>query len=334
MAGPLLLPGDIISMTAAAADRLLKGGDGDATLLYLSLLRRGGSFDPQIARKQLNWSNDRLLQASQSLTKLGLWDGKVDASSGHTPPEPKGPPEYSIVDITKELEGSGTFPHLVEELQQKLGKVLSTADLKTLYTIYDYLGMPAEVIMMLTTWCAEEIERKHGAGQRPKMPQIRKEAFIWHRLGVDTPETADAHLRQLSLLVGREKQIIPLLGISGRAILEEERKYIRSWVELGFDDTAIQLAYEKTIMQVGQLKWKYMNSILKSWHQKGIHTVEEVKQKDSTWSRPNSQAKGKPFGTPPVQTQGNANQQAESDMEKMRRFLAQQSLDSSIQGSS
>ncbi len=34
MAGNLLLPGDIVSMAAGCADRLVKAGDGDAALLY------------------------------------------------------------------------------------------------------------------------------------------------------------------------------------------------------------------------------------------------------------------------------------------------------------
>ena len=33
----LLLPGDILSMTARAADRLMGAGNGDAALLYLWL---------------------------------------------------------------------------------------------------------------------------------------------------------------------------------------------------------------------------------------------------------------------------------------------------------
>lgn len=321
MAGPLLLAGDILSMTSSAADRLLKGGDGDAGLLYLFLLRRGGVFEPELARKTLNWSNDRLLQASQALSKLGLWDGKLEPVADKTPPEPKGPPEYSIVDITREKETAAVFSHLVDEMETKLGKLLSTTDLKTLYTLYDYLALPAEVILMLTTWCGEEVERKHGQGQRPKMPQIRKEAFVWHRLGVDTPEAADIHIRHLSQVVGREKTLLPLLGISGRQPVEEERKYIRSWIEQGFDDPSIHLAYEKTILQTGQLKWKYMASILRSWHQKGLHTLEEIQKKDSTWSRSSNQPSGG-SATAPAQPQDN--RQAETDMERMRRFLAQQ----------
>ena len=202
MAGNLLLPGNIVSMAAGCADRLVKAGDGDAALLYLYLLRRGGVFSAEGARKALGWSADRLKAAGESLARLGLWDGRAEESLPATPPEPQGPPDYTAADIAKELENGGSFPHLVEEVQRQLGKLLSTADLKILYSLYDYLALPAEVILMLTTWCVEESERKYGLGRKPRMSQIRREGFIWHRLGVDTPEAADAHLRHLTALAG------------------------------------------------------------------------------------------------------------------------------------
>ena len=87
MAGNLLLPGDIVSMAAGCADRLVKAGDGDAALLYLYLLRRGGVFSAEGARKALGWSADRLKAAGESLARLGLWDGRAEES----PPRRRSP---------------------------------------------------------------------------------------------------------------------------------------------------------------------------------------------------------------------------------------------------
>ena len=56
----LLLPGNIISMDARAADRLTACGNGDAALLYLWLLRHGGVLDPAQARKaKTGWAAPR-----------------------------------------------------------------------------------------------------------------------------------------------------------------------------------------------------------------------------------------------------------------------------------
>ena len=41
----LLLPNEVLSMTAQAARRLVDAGDGDCALLYLALLQAGSNPD-------------------------------------------------------------------------------------------------------------------------------------------------------------------------------------------------------------------------------------------------------------------------------------------------
>ena len=317
MAVQVLPPGGVVSMTAAAADRLVKGGNGDAALLYLHLLRRGGLFEAEAARKALGWTDARVQETYRALAGLGLVRPDADLSPASAPPEPESPPDYTAADIAREMEGGGVFPQLVRELERRLGKVLSPADLKMLYTIYDFLALPAEVILLLTTWCTEETERKYGPGRKPRMSQLRKEAFLWKRLGVDTPEAADAHVRHLSALRDRERSLLPRLGIAGRAPVEGERKYLASWVELGFDDETIALAYERTVMKKGALNWAYMNSILKSWHQKGLHTRQQVEEGDSAWPKGPAQVPAGPAQPSPQRAQA----RLKEDMDWMDQFL-------------
>ena len=209
------------------------------------------------------------------------------------------------------------FPALVGEVQRRLGKILSTADLKMLYTLYDYLALPAEVIMLLVSWCIEEMERKYGPGRRPRMPQIRKEGFAWRRLGLDTAEAAEAHLRRQAALRTRTAQVLPLLDIRGREPVEAERKYIESWLDMGFEDGAIRLAYERTVLQKQSMNWRYMNSILKSWHQKGLHTVAAIQAGDSGRPRPTAP---QPAPAPP----GEAERRVREDLERMREYMRRQ----------
>lgn len=314
MAQNELLPGGVISLTAAAADRLLRCGSGDAALLYLHLLRRGGQFSPEGARQALGWTADRVNAAYTALAGLALVDQTAPPTPAATPPEPSGPPDYTSADIAREMDAGGVFPHLVTELERRLGKVLSPADLKILLSIYDYLALPPEVILMLCTWCIEEVEEKYGPGRKPRMSQIRKEAFVWHRLGVDTPEAADAHIKSLTRLRGRERRLLPLLGIAGRAPVEGERKYINAWVDMGFDDEAIALAYEKTVLKKGGLNWPYMNSILRSWHQKGLHTPAQIEAGDSAYRR---------TAPPSAPRPEDQSRRLKADMAWMDRFLAQ-----------
>ena len=324
-ANTLFFPGGVLALSSQAADRLLSAGSGDAALLYLQLLRLDGA-DRERARRALNWTEDRAYAAWKDLEKLGLVDPAASPPA-EAKPEPDQPPEYTAADLAKELEdGQSPFPFLVNEVQRSLGKVLSTADLKALYTIYDYLALPAEVIFLLVHHCIAETEGKYGAGRRPRMSQIKREAYRWVQAGADTAEAADAYLKRLETQRRREEQLLPLLGIFGRSPVESERKYLNAWAGWGFPDETIALAYERTVLRKGALNWSYMNSILKNWHAAGLHTVEQVEAGDSKGSPWKGQAAPKapaPAGAG-TGALGEADRRARDDMERMRRFLEQE----------
>ena len=157
----------------------------------------------------------------------------------------------------------------------------------------------------------EEQERKYGPGRKPRMPQIRKAAFAWRRLGLDTAEAVEAYLRRQSALHSREGAVLAMMGVAGRPAVDEERKYISAWVEMGFDDDVIRLAYERTLFKKQNMNWAYLNAILKKWHEKGLHTMGEVLSKDSKWRQ--AAAAGQPDA-------GRVN----DDIQWMQEFLARE----------
>lgn len=314
---PIFFPGGILALSRQAADRILSTGSGDAALLYLQLLRLGEA-DRGRARKALGWTEDRVYQAWSALGEMGLVD-PADTGTAQVKPEPEQPPEYTAADLSREMEDpTSTFPRLVDEVQQSLGKILSGADLKALFTIYDYLALPAEVILILVSYCTMEYERKYGAGRRPRMSQIKKEAYRWMQAGADTAEAADAYLKKLDELRQRENRLLPLVGIFGRTAVESERKYLQAWTDWGFTDEAISLAYERTVLRRGSMNWAYMNSILKNWHNAGLHTVEQIEtgdRKPGSFRQP--PAVNAPSPAPAVRSGG----EAVDDMERMRRIM-------------
>ncbi len=316
MALELLRPGEVVSLSAGAADQLLRSGSGDAALLYLWLLRHGEDASPDRARRAFGWDGVRLDAALALLASLGL-ARQGPPPEPAMPPEPVSPPEYTAADLNRELEDAASpFPGLVAEVQRRLGKILSTADLRSLYTLYDYLALPAEVICLLVSWCVEEFERKYGPGRRPRMSQIQKEAFVWRRQGVDTPEAAEQHLKRLALLRTREGEILRLLDQKPRPLVKQERQWIAAWTDMGFGDDAIRLAYEKTIVKKQSMDWKYMNGILCLWHKKNLHTLAEIEAGDKPGrSRP---ASGRPAAP------GQAEQRVREDMQRMREFMRRQ----------
>ena len=75
----------------------------------------------------------------------------------------------------------------------------------------------------------------------------------------------------LTLLAGLSTGIGSLIALLAK---RTNRKFLS--FALGFSAGARELAYDRTVLKTGRLQWKYMDSIVRSWHGKGLHTPEEI----------------------------------------------------------
>jgi len=249
--------------------KLLAAASGDGALLYL-FLRAGGT--PEQAESALRFSSIRMECAVASLKQMGLWP--------ETPRilRPAQPPVYTEADLIR-AEQHSEFPQLLGEAQRRLGKVLSTEEAKVLLSIYDYLGMSSEVISILLSYCIQRT-RARGSSRNPSLHAIEREAYHWADLGIDTMEEAAAYMQMQLDRQGKAAQIRKTLQLGDRKLTPGEEKLILQWIDWGFGAPEIAMAYEKTCMNTGGLKWPYLNSILKSWHSQGLHTVQAIEAGD------------------------------------------------------
>ena len=176
--------------------------------------------------------------------------------------------------------------------------------------------MPPEVILLLVSHSIRETERRQGQGRRPRMSQIRAAAYRWKEKGIDSAEAVTAYLKKLDYYHSQEGQVLALLGIRGREAVAAEQKYIHGWLDMGFPLDSIALAHEKTVLKTGAMNWPYCNSILKRWHQKNLHTPEEVAAGDG------AAPKVRPEASPPP-TQEEAQKRSRQDVAWMKQFLEQ-----------
>lgn len=307
----LLLPGEIVALSGQAADRLLRLDNGDAALLYLHLLRHGDLRD-------VTWPEPRLRPALEALRAQGM----APAEAPLPDPEPREvpPPEYSSEDLVTALSDQASpFSALCDEVERRLNKQkLSPNELRQLLTLYDHLNLPAEVILMLVGWCSDEMARKYKSGKRPSMSYISRQGFAWARRGIDTMERAEEYLQRLARLHSREEEVLRLLDIPPRPLVEREKSYIAAWDEMGFDDETLRMAYEKTVLKKQSMDWSYMNGILRRWHEKGLHSAQAVRAGDHD---PRPVRAGGPAPQRPAPPE--EDRRAREDMERMRRLMEQ-----------
>ena len=265
-------------LPAQQADRLIGRGDGDAALLYLCLLRADRGVTAQELQRRLKWSQLRLHAAETALQELGL----IDRPPEQKPPEPaQERPVYTADDLTDLLTGDAGFRMLVPQTEEKLGKRLKTADLQILAGLYDDLGLPADVIYLLVCHCVARSEERYGPGRRPTLRQIEKEGYHWAQRGLFDQESASRYLRDWNVRRSAMSRYMQVLGLGDRRPVESEERYITDWMDKGFPPETVALAYDKTVFYKKELNWRYLNGILRRWHENGWHTEEEVRQSDS-----------------------------------------------------
>lgn len=267
-----------IVLPAQQADRLIGRGDGDAALLYLCLLRADRGVTAQELQRRLKWSQLRLHAAETALQELGL----IDRPPEQKPPDPaQERPVYTADDLTDLLTGDAGFRMLVPQTEEKLGKRLKTADLQILAGLYDDLGLPADVIYLLVCHCVTRSEERYGPGRRPTLRQIEKEGYHWAQRGLFDQESASRYLRDWNVRRSAMSRYMQVLGLGDRRPVESEERYIADWMDKGFPPETVALAYDKTVFYKKELNWRYLNGILRRWHENGWHTEEEVRQSDS-----------------------------------------------------
>ena len=261
------------SITIQSSDvrKLLGAASPDAALLYIYI---SAGNDPAQAGSALSFNESRLGCAAATLRQLGLW------------PEPQPRhimsgerPGYSEYDVLQAMDSDTSFRSLYGEVQRLMGRTLNTEELKILLGFVRYLGLSADVISILVCYCKDRARQK-GSLRNPSLRTIEKEAYAWAERGIDTVEEAAAFIQSQNQRNSRLSRLMGLLQIRGRSLTPAEERYAQNWLDMGFADDAISMAYERTCLNTGALNWAYMNKILQRWHEQGFHTAGDVQAGD------------------------------------------------------
>lgn len=260
------------SLTVSYTDlnKLLCAKNPDAALLYLYI---HSGADLARAEEALGIPKTRYACAAAILRQMGLW------------PEPKTAflagerPQYTEQDVLGAMGADRSFQSLYGEVQRVLGRTLNTEELKILLGFVRYLGLPNEVVSMLIYYCKDRARAK-GQLRNPSLRTIEKEAYFWAEQGIDTVAEAAAFIQNQNVRRSRIADLMALLQIRGRTLTPGETRYAESWLEMGFPDDVLKLAYEKTCLNTGGLSWAYMNKILTRWQEQGLFTLEQIEAGD------------------------------------------------------
>ena len=275
-----------LSLPVEEVDKLLREKDGRCALVYLALLRAGGKPFPA---ESIGLTERELRQTMERLCALGL----VSAAGRAAPVPADKPvtaepklvpaaelPQYTAEDIASRMLSDEPMQTVRREAEQLYGRKLTTPEMNMLLGLRDYLGLPADVLMELIHYVFQEYRAERGHAGTPTMRRIEKEAYAWADQEIHTTAQAEEYLQRRQARRELAQQVLQVLQIQDRAPSRTERGYITSWLDMGFGCDAIAEAYDRTVVATGARKWAYLNRILMSWHEKGLHTLDEISSGD------------------------------------------------------
>lgn len=282
-------------------EKYMPGANGDFVKIYLYLLRCSSSpyDDLSISRiaDVLNYTEKDILRALSYWEQTGLLSLSYDSANHLTgirfeeyshPAAPiksgngltvslpdtgqsavKEKSTYSKKDLERFL-AKEDISQLLYIVQKYLGKTLSPSETNTLLYFYDELNFSVELIEYLIEYC---VSKDHKS-----MRYIEKVAVSWAENNITTIEKA----KEMTSIYNKNVfSVLKAFGISGRGPGEAEKAFIVKWTDsYGFNLDIILDACNRTIHSIHQPSFEYADSILKTWKDKGIKHLTDVKALD------------------------------------------------------
>ena len=259
---------------AAFIDKYISLLPPEQSAIYLYCVKSAAekTINSAEVERAFNLDSKTLFSALKYFSQLGMvefTDGNAVITgtfSKTLPVNPDNKPEYTSDEIAYVKSSNGDVNRLLTESQRLLGRMLKYNEIQTVYSFYDYYRLPVEVTLILIDYCV-----KMG---KTHLNYIEKAVLNWAENGIDTPEKA---YERIEFFNSSSYAIEKAMGIKGRILTPAENEFIKKWqTEYGFKTDMIVLACQKTVIATGKGSFPYADSILKSWHEKGISTDEEA----------------------------------------------------------
>lgn len=169
---------------------------------------------------------------------------------------------------------------LVGEAQSVLGKTLSNSDIATLLMLKDTCGLHLDVILMLIQYCVSI--------DKGNMRTVEKIGVSWADEGINSVEAADHRIAANHHANQCFSTVSSVFGMKNvGSPTKKQLEYCTKWVaEWKFSAPMLREAYERCVDSKGELKFNYIDGILKKWEAQGIKNKEDLKQFESAKAAP------------------------------------------------
>ena len=294
-------PNTVTEIPNRFIDEFMVEANGTYVKVYLYLLRHleeGMDFSVSEIAELLDCTENFLLKALNYWTKQGILEytvsgngtvesiNLVDLSDYRPKARAVGAPQRAVaapqrpaaqkpapktavqkVDIDA-MADDENVPFILSTLEQYFARPLSREESDTALYIYGGLGFSCDLLLFLYEKCID-------AG-KTSSKYINKVALSWNEAGIASVEDAENYLLMNGEAFGAVRDEFGLSGSLGTSQIRYLRTWVRDW---HMPTELIREACSRAMLRKGA-NFSYANSILKSWHESGAVSAEDVERLD------------------------------------------------------
>ena len=176
-------------------------------------------------------------------------------------------PEYSVEEISRWKDNSEGVRCLFHFAERLFASFLTHRQMESLLSFHEYYRLPFEVIEIMLDYCVGNNHRG--------MHYIEAVARDWADNQIDTVEEAREYI---SLFSKDYRAVMAAFGLSGKNPNKKQIVFMKRWCkEYSLAMELIEDACEQAVLNTGKASFAYAETILKSWHEKGVKTLEEAR---------------------------------------------------------
>ena len=238
----------------------------------------GGTFDVTRAAEELKMSKETIEAA------IGYWRGTKVISLPNDNNDISAEAERKVTSkvntlqiyepqlLAETVDKDTRFKTLVDHVAQRFEKgTLNKNDINSLYYLYDYINIPAELICGIVEYCAEN--------DRKSMNYLVRTAInLFEEQEIDTYEKLEGYLNARRSFNDGVSRFRRLAGIADRGLSVKEKATFSLWFEeRAYPFELVEFAYEITVDKLQKFNLNYVNAILERWYTEGITTLSAAK---------------------------------------------------------
>lgn len=222
-----------------------------------------------------DWPKNETVKTTE--VKSEVIKNEVKSPQTHEPkviklPKLESKPHYTNEELAIYKSESTEVSNLFKQGEYALGKFLNHNDMSVIFSFYDWLLLPLEVIEFLFEFCVSNNQRS--------LRYMEKCAVDWSENSINTLEKAAEYVINFDK---NYRTILHHMGISAGYPAPSQRKYMNKWVdEWEFSLDIIIRACEISTDHIEKPKFTYVDKILALWYKKQVKNLKDAESVDLT----------------------------------------------------